>query len=464
MAAGVKQTIRGFDPGAFGSFRFLSREIDSLGRVSLRYALDDEITFLEKFDLPVETPLDDGDRERVDGLLSLLHWVAGVSYFKTAVPPAVTFEGSAPPPAAARLLDALYSEGLGELAYSNGLAALPRPSFSGGSGTAAQAPLTARPGLGDPPSARRVLVPVGGGKDSAVALEIVRRSGRELALFSVGDAAPILRTVAVAGLPHLLVRRRLDPGLTALNRAGAINGHVPVTAIVSCVALLTAALRGFDTVAMANERSASAGNVSWDGVEVNHQFSKGLSAERLLQAATAETGAGVQLFSILRPASELAIARAFARMAPYHRAFTSCNAIFRSDPALRATSWCCDCAKCRFVFLALAPFSSPSHLRELFGADLLDEERQFDGFALLTATGGHKPFECVGEEQESLAAIRMLADDSRWSEHRVVRRLVAEVLPGFPPSAGDPAEVLALSDDHAVPAALMPDVRALLGA
>jgi hypothetical protein len=464
MAAGAKQTPRGFDPGAFGSFRFLSREIGPLGRVSLRYALDDEIAFLEEFDLPVETPLDGGDRERVDGLLSLLHWVAGVSYFKTAVPLAVAFESSAPPPAAARLLEALYSEGLGELAYSNGLAALPRPSFSGGSAPAARAPLTGRPAAGDPPAARRVLVPVGGGKDSAVALEIVRRSGRELALFSVGDAAPILRTVAVAGLPHLLVRRRLDPGLTALNRAGAINGHVPVTAIVSCAALLTAALRGFDTVAMANERSASAGNLSWDGVEVNHQFSKGLRAERMLQAAAAETGAGVQLFSILRPASELVIARAFARMAPYHRAFTSCNAIFRSDPALRATSWCCDCAKCRFVFLALAPFSSPAHLREVFGADLLDEERQFDGFALLTATGGHKPFECVGEEQESLAAIRMLAADPRWSEQRVVRRLVAEVLPDFPPSAGDPAEVLALSDDHAVPAALMPDVRALLGA
>src|SRR5229473_8330489 len=101
MAAGVKQTIRGFDPGAFGSFRFLSRELDSLGRVSLRYALDDEITFLEKFDLPVETPLDDGDRERVDALVSLLHWVAGVSYFKTALPATVAFQGGGPPPAAA---------------------------------------------------------------------------------------------------------------------------------------------------------------------------------------------------------------------------------------------------------------------------------------------------------------------------------------------------------------------------
>jgi hypothetical protein len=310
----------------------------------------------------------------------------------------------------------------------------------------------------------RVLVPVGGGKDSAVAIEIVRRSGLEEALFSVGDAPPIARTVAVAGLPHLLARRRLDPGLGALNRAGALNGHVPVTAIVSCVALLTAALNGFGAVTMANERSASAGNLTWDGVEINHQFSKGRRAERLLSAAAAEAGAGVSVFSLLRPASELAIARAFVRMEAYHPAFTSCNAIFRIDPALRAASWCCDCPKCRFVFLALAPFSSPEHLSAIFGRDLLAEEAQFEGFALLSATGGHKPFECVGEEQESIAAIRLLVDHPLWREHPVVRRLHAEVLAGQPSTVGDPAEVLALSDDHDVPSRLIGEVRAVLGA
>jgi hypothetical protein len=236
------------------------------------------------------------------------------------------------------------------------------------------------------------------------------------------------------------------------------------------VALLSAALNGFDAVAMANERSASAGNVVWDGVEVNHQFSKGLRAERLLSAALAEAApaagaaSGLRLFSVLRPASELAIARAFARMERYHGAFTSCNAIFRIEPALRAASWCCDCPKCRFVFLALAPFSEPGHLRAIFGRDLLDEDGQFVGFALLTATGGHKPFECVGEEQESVAAIRLLAHDERWSEHSVVRRLVAEVLPQFSPQVGDPEAALALSDEHAVPAALLAEVRAVLGA
>jgi hypothetical protein len=458
MAADAKQSPTLFDPTAYSSFRFVARELDARGCVRLRYALDDAVSFVEEFDLPLERELGAAERERVEPLLSLLHWVAGVSYFKTAAPPAVVCETGDPGPAAAALLEALYSEGLGEFAHVNGLSALPRPRFPRG------APAPAVPVPPADPSPQRVLVPVGGGKDSAVALEIVRRSGTELALFSVGDAPPIARTVAVAGLPHLLARRRLDGGLAQLNRAGALNGHVPVTAIVSCVALLSAALRGFDAVAMANERSASAGNLMWDGVEVNHQFSKGLRAELLLREALAESAGAPALFSILRPASELAIARAFARMGQYHSAFTSCNAIFRIDPSLRAASWCCECPKCRFVFLALAPFSEPAHLREIFGRDLLDEEEQFEGFALLTATGGHKPFECVGEEQESIAAVRMLAADPRWSSHRVLARLVTEVLPRHPPSFGDPASVLALSDDHAVPPGLMADVRAVLGA
>jgi hypothetical protein len=478
VATDAKQPPALFDRTAFETFRFVSRELDARGAVTLRYALDDEIFFVERLQLPMPTPaaqLGEAEREGVEGLLSLLHWVAGVSYFKTALPPEVVCEAAAPSPATAALLEALYSEGLGELAYTNGLHGLPRPRFTRspqlGGADRRQPPPEHVQGASVPYGSGpvdvplgRVLVPVGGGKDSAVALEILRRGGSELSLFSIGNAPPIARTVAVADLPHLIATRTLDPGLRELNAVGALNGHVPITAIVTCVALLTAALNGFDTVAMANERSASAGNVVWDGVEVNHQFSKGLRAERLLSGALAEVAPELRSFSVLRPASELAIARAFARMPPYHAAFTSCNAIFRLDPALRASSWCCDCPKCRFVFLALAPFTSPAHLREVFGRDLLEDDSQFAGFALLTATGGHKPFECVGEEQESLAAIRLLARDPRWSGHSVVRRLVAEVQQQHPADTGDPDAVFALSDEHAVPAALLADVSAVLGA
>jgi hypothetical protein len=352
------------------------------------------------------------------------------------------------------MLEAIYSEGLGEFAFTNELETLPRPAFP-----------TREDAIPAPPPRRskRVLVPIGGGKDSAVALEIVRRSGHELALFSVGDAGPIARTAAVAGLPHLVVRRKLDPVLGDLNRAGAFNGHVPITAIVSCVAILTASLHGFDAVAMANERSASTGNVNWGGIDVNHQFSKSLRAERLLRTALEEMGVDVDYFSILRPASELAIAKAFTQLNPYHQAFSSCNTNFRLDGSVPSQRWCCNCPKCRFVFLVMAPFSEPDHMQEIFGRDMLEDESQFEGIALLTATGGLKPFECVGEEEESRAAMRMLASDPRWRDHRVVRRLAEQVLPQFAADDGLSAEALALSDEHSVPAELMPSVRALLG-
>jgi hypothetical protein len=461
MATAAGSGAQSFSPQRFASFRFTSRSLSRAGVVELGYALDDEIEFTERIALPVAAPLDEDQLERAQGLLSLLHWVAGVSYYKTAAPPRVRCETGDPWPAAAALLEALYSEGLGEFAYTNGLPGPPRPRFaSAETGVAADAPERA----GEGAQLRRVLVPVGGGKDSAVAIELVRGAGLDVALFSVGDAPPIARTVQAAGLPRLLATRRLDPLLMELNRAGALNGHVPVTAIVACVALLCAQLHGYDAVALANERSASQGNLTWQGIDVNHQFSKSLRAERLLSAAVGALARAPLVFSVLRPASELAIARAFARLPAYHDAFTSCNAIFRIDPELRAASWCCECPKCRFVFLALAPFMEPARLRAIFGRDLLDEEHQFDGFALLAATGGHKPFECVGEEEESVAAMRLLAGDPRWSGHAVVRRLVAEVLAPLRDDAGDPEQVLALAHEHSVPERLLARVDALLGA
>lgn len=441
-----------FDRTRFKAFRFLSRSIDGDGTVSLRYALDEEIEFVERFELPQGTRVSDDDRRRVDGILTLLHVLAGVSYYKTAVPPSIECEPL--PPAAAKLLEAIYSEGLGEFAFTNELDALPNPAFP---------VLRTEIPTPEPKSLERVLVPIGGGKDSAVALEIVRKSGLDLSLFSVGDAGPISRTAAVAKLPHLIVRRKLDPMIGELNRAGALNGHVPITAIVSCVAILTAALHRFDAVAMANERSASKGNVSWGGIDVNHQFSKSIRAEKMMRSALAELGAGVDYFSILRPASELGIAKAFTQMTEYHQAFSSCNTNFRLDGSVPSAQWCCDCPKCRFVFLVMAPFSEPAHMREIFGSDMLEDESQFEGFALLTATGGFKPFECVGEEVESKAAIGMLAADPRWRDHRNVRRLAEHVLNGSADEETLAVKALALSDEHFVPPEIMASVRAVLG-
>jgi hypothetical protein len=444
-----------FRPAAYRVFRFGDRSLDRDGLVRLRYALDDQIEFEEQIQLPVPESWADVDAELMDRLLRLLHWVAGVSYYKTAIPPTVAFDGPPPPSRTAHLLDALYSEGLGEFAVRNGLPALPRPSFAGGA---------RRLQSTDPRAPSRVLVPVGGGKDSAVAIETVRQSGLPLGVFSIGSAQAIVRSAEAAWVPWLRATRTIDPVVREGRLEGALNGHVPVTAIVSCVALLVAALHGYDAVAMANERSASAGNLEFDGVDVNHQFSKSMRAEQLLSGALLDITSELQIFSILRPASELAIARAFARMPQYHAAFTSCNRIFKLNEAQRLTTWCGACDKCRFVALILAPFLAPEVVSGIIGRDMLDDESQYPGFALLTGTGGHKPFECVGEVEEAVAALRLLHDDPQWRQHRVVARLVEQVLPRFPTDAGDPASVLQLSDNHAIPPALVPAVHAVLGA
>ena len=396
--------------------------------------------------------------------MALLHWVAGVSYFKLAAPPRVRFEGDPPGPATAALLEALYSEGLGEFAYTNRLARLPRPRFAAehGAGMGSSRESSAERRSIEP---ERVLVPVGGGKDSAVAIEIVRRSGLPSALFSIGDAPPIARTVAAAGLPWLMATAGARPGAGAAQRVRRPQRPRPRDrdrdrrrAPVRVAERLRHRRDGQRALGL------GAGTCPGTGSRSTTSSARACGWSGCSTARSEELDAPVRAFSVLRPASELAIARAFARLDRYHEAFTSCNTIFRLDPELRGTSWCCECPKCRFVFLALAPFTTPEHLRGIFGRDLLDEEHQFDGFALLCASGGHKPFECVGEEQESLAAIRLLAGQERWRGHRVVRRLVEEVLPGHGSREGDPERVLELSDDHEVPDALMADVRAVLGA
>lgn len=448
-----------FVPSTFSAFRFVASTIDEASAtVTLDYRLegDDPVDFREtvRFD-GASWPDDPARREALRRLARLLHLFAGVSYYKTAVPPRMLLDGAdvgGPgdlSPGLHGLLDQVYTLGLGEFAYRNQIDVRNRVRFPAAVTEGALAPVALD-------ATGRTLVPIGGGKDSVVALEVVQRAGRDAVCFSVGLAEPIVRCVTATGLPHAVARRTLSPNIGAVNAAGALNGHVPVTAVVSTIALMTAVLHGADTVAMANERSASEGNLVWNGLDVNHQWSKGATFEREVRTVIAdEVATGLDYRSVLRPASELAIARAFSRLTQFHSGFTSCNTVFRLDPARRNSQWCGDCPKCRFVFLALAPYLDPAALRSIFGVDMLDDLAQYDGFCDLAGLREHKPFECVGEEAESLVAMRLIAARPEWAEHAVVRRLVAEQLDGDPVTAEqmaapftlEPASLAALPDD-----------------
>ncbi len=259
-------------------------------------------------------------------------------------------------------------------------------------------------------------MPVGGGKDSIVTIECLE-AGRRAAGAVLARQRGADRGDDRAGRTARDPRDAHDwiPALFALNEAGALNGHVPITGILSMIVLACAIIHGFDAIAMSNEHSASAPNIA----DVNHQYSKSFEFEqafsRLLERHVVQ---GVRYFSLLRPLSEVAIARRFARHAAYLPVFRSCNTAFRQSPERRGTNWCCDCPKCRFVFLALAPFVERQRLIATFGRDMLDDPAQTDGFAELCGLQRHKPFECVGEIEESATVMAHLADDGRMARRR----------------------------------------------
>ena len=385
-------------------------------RIELRYRIEGpaSVAFTEVVTLPeVDAPHPVDDRFR--SAARLLTLVAGLSYYKTTIPATVSVPGGLTP-GERDFLAQVIRNGLGEFAYRNDVVRALTPRIEAPEREPGPA-YPERNAAVDPVSA---LVAVGGGKDSIVTLEALRGTPIDVRLFAVNDYEPIRRTAEVAGLPLLTAGRRIDPVLFALNEAGALNGHVPVTAVNSLVGCLTALRSGIDVVVFSNEASSSYGNLHWGEFDVNHQWSKGLGFEGLLRDRL--TGTGVEYVSFLRPLTELAIMRRFATHTEFHAAFTSCNRAFHLDES-RRSSWCGHCPKCLFVFLLLAPFVSRDHLLAIFGRDVFADPANLPGLLDLLAVGdGHKPFECVGEPDECRAALGLLRSHPDWRDHEILRR------------------------------------------
>jgi len=401
-------------------FEFGAREFDpARGTLTLGFALhgpDLHQDLFERFEFGMVAAHPDRSSS-LEAAFELLHWIVGVSYWKVACSGRIGFAGARPDPAQARALEQIYRDGLAELAWRNRLSAPWWPNFKAAAGEP-RVP-AGSVGLGD-----RALVAIGGGKDSLVALERVRRAGVEASTVQVGRAALIGQVARASGLNHRVIGRRLAPELAALNLRGALNGHVPITAINAAALVVAALLWDFNAVVFANERSADTPTlITATGLAVNHQFAKSLAFEELFSEWLRRSIAtDLDVFSILRRERELGICREFMTLDNYHGIFSSCNRNFHLDGA-RTERWCRDCPKCRFVFLALAPFADPARLTQIFGADLLADPNQKPGFEALLALDQPRPFECVGEPDEARAAVRALAARRAWSAHPVIMAL-----------------------------------------
>jgi len=443
-----------FDKHQVAVFRFVRCDFAAdTGVAQLVYAFDDGPEMTETVTIPgAPFALDGARAEAVQRALRLLHLIAGVSYYKAGVPGQVRIDGYRIDAATAALVEAVYLNGLGEFAYRNGL------NLRGRFRLPADAPASAAPALG---LREHALVAIGGGKDSLVSIEALRGLGIEETVTWIGGSQLIRACAERTGLPILNIGRSLAPELFELNRQGAWNGHIPVTAINSAIMVLAALLQGVDQVVFSNERSASYGSQIPGTGEVNHQWSKGWAFEQAFgEHLQRHVAADLHYYSLLRPLSELAVARQFARSDFYDAHFSSCNRNFHILGERPVNRWCGVCPKCHFVFLALAPFMPKPRLVGIFGRNLLDDADQAAGFDALLEFQDHKPFECVGEGRESRAAMATLAGRPEWNEDALVKRFAEQIQPQLDAADLTIAPLLALEGEHRIPAAIWERLRA----
>lgn len=367
-----------------------------------RYEQDDKTigTFTEVFQLPATISLDTDDAT-LQKIAAYMHIIVGISYYKSLLGDVVLpYELNAQE---AAYFNTIYDTGLGEYKYINKLTQTIRP-FTATSQSPSQTNTIATSGA---------LLGVGGGKDSIVAGEILKKLGITTTALDMatrdnhGQAKAVMDIMAI---PQLTVGRYLDTKIIAFTEQhGGMNGHVPLSTIIAWLGVLLAYTTKTKYIAVANESATSTGNTVWNNQEVNHQWAKSLEQERLTSDFIhGHVSPDIDYLSPIRPYSSLLVMELLATLGrQYLPAFTSCNLVLRIDPAGRPNGrWCTTCAKCLSTWMLLSSWLSTSELTAIFGKNLWEDTSLRSNLEALLGLSGHKPLDCVGTVEELRAVTR----------------------------------------------------------
>lgn len=243
------------------------------------------------------------------------------------------------------------------------------------------------------------LIPVGGGKDSAVVLEMLKNE-KDNTAFILNPKKANLACVKEANVECIIAKRIIDSNLIKLNNEGFLNGHTPFSALLSFLSFLVSYIYHKKYIILANEASANEETVL--NSHINHQYSKSYEYENdFNNYMTKYFHLDIHYFSLLRPLNEYQIAYLFSHYEKYHPIFKSCN-VGSKDASW---PWCCNCPKCLFVYIILSPFMDKEKLIDIFKEDLYERKDLLPIFLELSGYALTKPFECVGTYHEVRCAI-----------------------------------------------------------
>ena len=367
--------------------------------IEFLFVVDENIQFRPTLSIPFRAfyRFDALSKEQIDTLAFHIGLIEMISYWKATCSPTVAIKPFALSDVQMEWWKKLYFQGLGEFFYVNGIQTT-QAEFMTIECTSDVATQKHKFHLDE-----KIIVPIGGGKDSVVTLELLRKSQLEMRPLIINPRGATLNCAQIAGFEreHIIeVNRTIHPRLLELNAEGFLNGHTPFSAMLAFVSLLTSAMTKMRHIALSNESSANEATVL--NQNVNHQYSKSLEFEDDFRDYVKNfISEDFNYFSFLRPLNELAIAKRFSEFPQYHSVFRSCNAGSKED------IWCCNCAKCLFAYIILSPFIEPQRMLQIFGEDLLNKQSLKHEFDQLTGVEDIKPFECVGTIDEVNVALNL---------------------------------------------------------
>ena len=336
------------------------------------------------------------------GLLEL------ISYIKCTCSPKIIVSCGYLDEAQISFFKKLYYKGLGEFLYRNGISIQEDEFFEiEWRGLQRRLPKVSYPFKGN-------LICVGGGKDSCVSLEILKRE-EDNSCFILNPKRPSLACAMLAGYDDrriIKMERVIDPRLLELNQEGFLNGHTPLSSLLAFLSYFVAYLSGKRNVILSNEASANQATVL--GSDINHQYSKSYEFEVDFSQYMKKTfSLDISYFSLLRGLSEYNIARLFSHYRIYHSVFRSCNLGSKE----MEWNWCCHCSKCLFIYIILSPFTTREERIRIFGEDLFERRDLRFTFEEILGYCDTKPFDCVGTFEEARYAISQVIRRGKESSY-----------------------------------------------
>ena len=396
------------------------------GKATFTYKIDHNnelFTFSEVLTLPKDTRATDVPEELLKNLFIHVSLALGVSYYKLFCPKEIMLVGINLTKEQAAFWNTVYTKGLGEFFYQNqidfqGLIAFPFSEAASSSAISL-------------PRQDRSLVGIGGGKDSIVAGELLKAQHKQFTNFVINQHPIRDEIITLLGGGEITVSRKIDPRLFELNkRSDTYNGHIPVSAQYAFIGILLGALYDYRYIVVSNEHSSNYGNVMYQGMEVNHQWSKSLEFETLFQDYVRQyITPDVTYFSLLRPLTELAIVKRFVQHPQYFPHFSSCNRNFKITGEGQKQKWCGECPKCAFAFAMLAAFLPKEQLVNIFGQNLFAKEALLQTYKELLGVAAIKPFDCVGTPDEVRVAFYLAMQKGEYTNDVSMQFFQKEVLP-----------------------------------